>query len=100
MASTLPGPCTRRPPAVPAAAAQRSPATGRPRLHLSAQGRAVGQGKPKPASGEPTLHARPCAKCVMGISSSHYGPARDVSLPQSAVEVRRGKGTCLKLLSQ
>lgn len=67
MASTLPGPCTGHPPAAPAAAARRAPATRRPRLHLSAQGRAAGQGKPHPARSEPTLRARPCAKCVTGI---------------------------------
>lgn len=58
---------------MPAAAAQKAPATGRPRLHLSAQGRAAGQGKPHPARGEPTPHARPWANClawcVLGIPS-------------------------------
>lgn len=50
LTSTWPGPCQRRPPALPAATAQRAPATGRPRLHSPGQQgglrRAVGRVAP------------------------------------------------------
>lgn len=99
MASPLPGPCIRHPPAAPAASSQRAPATGRPQLRLSAQGRATGQGKPKPATVSPRCMLGH-ATCMMGIASCLLTMALQAMLsPQSAVEVLRGKGTCLKLLS-
>lgn len=79
---------------MPAAAAQRSPATGRPQPRLSAQGRAAGQGKPHSARGEPAPHARPRAKCVMGIPSCLLTVALPGRChhPRQQWRLREGKG--------
>lgn len=81
MAST-PGPCTGSP-AAPAASAQRAPATGRPRLHLSAQaGRLVKENHNQPG-GSPTPCQTLCqvhdGQCLL---PPHCGPARDVTPSQ------------------
>jgi hypothetical protein len=84
VANIQPVSCTRRLPAVPGAAALTAPATGRPQQSLSAQGRAAGQGKPKP-----TAYQAPC-KCVSSIPSSpSLQPSRNMSSSESPPQAQR-----------